>query len=126
WASYKITINLGVWMIFLGCGCMCNCVRPKGRQCASGLSLLLSSLRAFRSAAAHGVNGRPPGTVEPMSKNSLMPGGRGPRPTLPAGGGVGGAGVVAAGAPLAGVAAATGPDPAITPGAAGGRELRVP
>src|SRR5580700_9106818 len=115
-------------MIFLACGCMCNCVRPRGRQCASGLSLLLLSLRSFRSAAAQGVNGRPPGTVEPMSKNSLMPGGRGPRPTPPTptdGGPGAGAGVVAAGGVVedaAGAAAGGDPDPAITPGAPGLRE----
>src|SRR5688500_761725 len=33
---------------------------PIGRQCASGLSLLLSSLRFFNTSAAHGCNGRPP------------------------------------------------------------------
>ena len=131
WASYKITINPGVWIIFLACGCMCNCVRPSGKQCASGLSLLLLSLRSFRIAAAQGVNGRPPGTVEPISKNSLTPGGRGPRPTLPAGGGPGGGGADAdlgAGVdavPPAGAGVGTVPDPAITPAGAG-RRLRFP
>src|SRR6185436_13696233 len=34
-------------------------MKPIGRQCASGLSLLLSAMRFFKRSAAHGVNGRP-------------------------------------------------------------------
>ena len=50
---------------------MWNCIRPIGRQCASGLSLLFFSTRSFFSAVAQGVNGRPPFSVEPISKNWL-------------------------------------------------------
>src|SRR5579872_4944211 len=44
---------------------------PIGRQCASGLSLLLSATRCRCSLAAHGVNGRPSGNREPMFQNGL-------------------------------------------------------
>src|ERR1700693_325422 len=44
-------------------------MRPIGRQCASGLSLLLAALRAFTRSAAHGCNGRPSLTFAPTSRN---------------------------------------------------------
>src|ERR1700730_15106711 len=44
-------------------------MRPRGRQCASGLSLLFSAMRCFNSPAAHGVNGRPSLNPAPMLKN---------------------------------------------------------
>src|SRR5436190_17624876 len=53
---------------------------PIGRQCASGLSLLFTSFRAFFRSAAHGWNGRPSGNPAPMSKNVAtggVPGGAG-------------------------------------------------
>src|SRR5437667_2310347 len=53
---------------------------PIGRQCASGLSLLFVSFRAFLSSAAHGLNGRPSGNPAPISKNVAtggVPGGAG-------------------------------------------------
>src|SRR6266699_3865967 len=42
---------------------------PIGRQCASGLSLLLSAMRLFTSFAAQGLNGRPSLNPEPLSRN---------------------------------------------------------
>src|SRR5439155_8486166 len=42
---------------------------PIGRQCASGLSLLLSAMRLFTSFAAEGLNGRPSLNPEPLSRN---------------------------------------------------------
>ena len=60
-------------MILRGCGCVCSCMSPSGRQWASGLSLLLSAIRVFSSSAAHGWNGRPPGTPDPMLKNRPGP-----------------------------------------------------
>ena len=121
WASYKITINPGVWMIFLGCGCMCNCVRPKRQTVRIGIVFVVVVLALFPQRRCPRRERQASRTVEPMSKNSLTPGGRGPRPTLPAGGGAGGAGGVAAG-DAAGAAAGPGPEPAITPAAAGGRD----
>src|SRR5438309_4622711 len=41
---------------------------PIGRQWASGLSLLLPSIRFFSSAEPYGVKGRPSLNVEPMSR----------------------------------------------------------
>src|SRR6478609_5099043 len=75
-------------MIFRGCGCMCNCVSPSGRQCASGLSLLPSAVRFARSSFAHGVNGNPSLTAAPMLKNAPSGGALGSA----AGGGGGGGG----------------------------------
>src|SRR5437899_1713170 len=46
---------------------------PIGKQCASGLSLLLSACRCFTSSAAHGRIGRPPSTPVPMSRNKFIP-----------------------------------------------------
>src|ERR1700730_14870155 len=45
---------------------------PIGRQCASGLSLLLSATRCLCSYAAQGWNGKPSGTEEPMFQNALF------------------------------------------------------
>ena len=39
-----------------------------GMQLASGLSLSLVAIRCFLISAAHGVNGRPPGILAPISK----------------------------------------------------------
>src|SRR2546428_11867089 len=75
-------------MTFLGNGCDVICITPIGRQCASGLSLLLSAMRCFTSSAAHGWYGAPPGTCAPILPNT--------DPEGPAGGPVaatGGAGV---------------------------------
>ena len=44
----------GVWTILRGCGCVCSCMLPIGRQWASGLSFMLSAMRCFLSAAADG------------------------------------------------------------------------
>src|SRR5262249_32948870 len=66
--------------------------RPRGRQCASGLSLLFSAARRWRSSAASGRKGRPPFTVVPMLKNWLSRGLNrwfGPRPVPVSGGGSG-------------------------------------
>src|SRR5437773_4176562 len=93
-------------MIFLGNGCDVICITPIGRQCASGLSLLLSAIRCFTNSAAHGWYGAPPESCAPMLPNT--------DPEGPAGGpgaAAGGAGVPAAG----GV-----PGAAAAPGAAGG------
>src|SRR2546425_7725463 len=46
---------------------------PIGKQCASGLSLLLSACRFFTSSAAHGRIGKPPWTPVPMSRNKFIP-----------------------------------------------------
>src|SRR6185503_9060375 len=88
-------------MIFLGNGCDVICITPIGRQCASGLSLLLSAMRCFTNSAAHGWYGAPPGTCAPILPNT--------DPEGPAGTGAatGGAGVPAAGG-VPGAAAATG------------------
>src|SRR5439155_14656748 len=48
---------------------------PIGRQWASALSLPLSSMRFFRSAAAHGLSGKPPSSPKPMSQNWFALGG---------------------------------------------------
>ena len=61
-------------MNFRGNPCVWNCISPIGRQCASGLSLLLLSCRSFLSAAAHGLIGRPPGTFWPTSRNIAIGG----------------------------------------------------
>src|ERR1700733_2722859 len=45
---------------------------PIGRQCASGLSLLLSATRCLCSSAAQGWNGKPSGKEEPMFQNALF------------------------------------------------------
>src|SRR6516162_9773421 len=47
-------------------------MKPMGKQCASGLSLLLSARRFFTSSAAQGWIGRPPCTPVPTSRNKLM------------------------------------------------------
>src|SRR5438876_6323393 len=57
-------------MIFLGNGCDVICITPIGRQCASGLSLLLSAIRCFTNSAAHGWYGAPPGSCAPMLPNT--------------------------------------------------------
>src|SRR6266853_1551395 len=57
-------------MIFLGNGCDVICITPIGRQCASGLSLLLSAIRCFTSSAAHGWYGAPPGRWSPILPNT--------------------------------------------------------
>src|SRR2546425_423582 len=75
-----MVVSPGVWIILLGCGCRWNCMKPIGRQCASGLSLLFESFRAFLSSAAHGWKGRPSGIPAAISKNVAMggvPGGAG-------------------------------------------------
>ena len=51
-ASQRITIRSAVWIILRGCECVCDCMDPIGRHAASGLSLLLASIRCFRSSAA--------------------------------------------------------------------------
>src|SRR5215831_1597299 len=58
---------------------------PIGRQCASGLSLLLSAMRFFTSSAAHGCSGKPSLMPAPTSRNVASGG-------VPGGGGGGGAG----------------------------------
>src|SRR2546425_9585479 len=47
---------------------------PIGRQCASGLSLLLAARRDFTSSAAHGCSGRPSLTFAPTSRNVVTGG----------------------------------------------------
>src|ERR1700687_3113037 len=49
-------------------------MRPIGRQCASGLSLLFAARRAFTSSAAHGCSGRPSLTFAPTSRNVVTGG----------------------------------------------------
>src|SRR5260221_85543 len=49
-------------------------MRPIGRQCASGLSLLFSALRAFTRSAAHGCSGRPSLKFAPTSRNVVTGG----------------------------------------------------
>src|SRR5436309_4144198 len=44
-------------------------MKPIGRQCASGLSLLLSAIRFFTSSAAQGCKGRPSLKPAPTSRN---------------------------------------------------------
>ena len=44
-------------------------MKPIGRQCASGLSLLLSAMRFFTRAAALGCKGRPALNPAPTSRN---------------------------------------------------------
>src|SRR5438876_5378095 len=79
-------------MIFLGNGCDVICITPIGRQCASGLSLLLSAIRCFTSSAAHGWYGAPPGSCAPILPNTDPEG-----PVGGPGAAAGGAGVPAAG-----------------------------
>src|SRR2546428_569747 len=62
---------------------------PMGRQCASGLSLLLSAIRFFTTSAAHGCSGSPSLNPAPTSRNVATGG-------VPGGGGGGGGGGVAA------------------------------
>ena len=81
-----------------GYGCAVICMMPIGKQCASGLSLLLSATRFFTRSAAHGWYGAPPGVCPPMSPKTLPPGrapavpgaavpaGGGPPPRAPGGG----------------------------------------
>src|SRR5262245_66076550 len=64
-------------------------MKPIGRQCASGLSLLLSAIRFFTSSTAHGCSGKPPCIAEPASRNDAIGG-------VPGGGGGGGAGAALA------------------------------
>ena len=59
----------GVWTNFLGMPCVWNCMMPIGRQCASGLSLLLPAVRFFSSSEPYGVSGRPSLNVDPISRN---------------------------------------------------------
>src|SRR5712691_8169754 len=87
-------------MIFFGNGCEVICITPIGRQCASGLSLLLSAIRCFTRSAAHGWYGAPPGSCAPMLPNTDADG--------PAGGP--GAATGGAGVPASGDAAARGGD----------------
>src|SRR5580700_132188 len=47
-------------------------MRPIGRQCASGLSLLLLATRCRCSSAAHGWNGRPSLNDEPIFQKGLL------------------------------------------------------
>ena len=61
-------------MILRGWPCVWNCVRPIGRQFASGLSLSFNAIRCFFSSAAHGVSGRPPGTFAPISQKAAIGG----------------------------------------------------
>src|SRR3984893_13221235 len=49
-------------------------MRPIGRQCASGLSLLFPALRVFTSSAAHGCSGRPSLTFAPTSRKVVTGG----------------------------------------------------
>src|SRR5258708_5365952 len=65
--------SVGVWMIFLGYRCAFSCAMPIGRQCASGLSLLLSAIRFLTRSAAHGWYGAPPGVLLPMLPNGDPP-----------------------------------------------------
>src|SRR4029453_385518 len=67
--------SAGVWMIFFGYGFEMRFMMPIGRQCASGLSLLLSPIRFFTSSAAHGWYGAPPSTCAPTFPNTNLPGG---------------------------------------------------
>ena len=48
----------GVWMNFRGAPWVWNCTIPIGRQCASGLSLLLFSFRSFEQRRAFGLEGQ--------------------------------------------------------------------
>src|SRR6185503_11506764 len=66
-------------------------MNPIGRQRASGLSLLLSSMRCFRTAAAHGVSGRPslnptptfPKLASGIASSDTFGGGAAPLPRPP-------------------------------------------
>ena len=69
-------------MIFCGYGCAFICMMPIGRECASGLSLLLSALRVATRSAAHGRYGALwSGMLAPMFANTKPEGSK-------AGGGV--------------------------------------
>src|SRR5215813_11800904 len=59
---------------------------PIGRQCASGLSLLLSPIRFFTRSAAQGWYGAPPCVLLPILPNGDPPPPP-PRPPRPAAGG---------------------------------------
>src|SRR5215475_14106687 len=59
---------------------------PMGRQCASGLSLLLSDIRFFTRSAAQGWYGAPPCVLLPILPNGDPPPPP-PRPPRPAAGG---------------------------------------
>jgi hypothetical protein len=69
-----MAMTFGFWMILRGCPCMWNCVRPIGKQSASGLSLEFKAFRCFLSSAAQVVNGRPPGILAPSSKKVAIGG----------------------------------------------------
>src|SRR5262245_60413204 len=58
---------------------------PIGKQCASGLSLLLSAMRFFTRSAAHVCRGRPSLNPAPTLRNVATGG-------VPGGGGGGGGG----------------------------------
>src|SRR5512138_1719002 len=68
-ASYMSTRSFAVCTILRGCECVCSCMNPSGRQCASGLSFESFAMRCLRSSAAHGVNGNPPSKPCPTLKN---------------------------------------------------------
>src|SRR5262245_768038 len=77
----------GAWMIFFGNGCVVFCMIPNGRQCASGLSLLLSAIRFLTSSAAHDWYGAPPSTWSPMLPKREPEGGNSPVPAAATGAG---------------------------------------
>src|SRR5688572_11656886 len=57
-----------------GAPCVCSWMMPIGKQCASGLSLLLPATRFFKISAPYGVNGAPP-VIAPAISRKLATGG---------------------------------------------------
>ena len=61
-----MTRSLFVCTTLRGCECVWSCMKPIGRQLASGLSFELAAIRRARRSAAHGVSGRPSFMFWPM------------------------------------------------------------
>src|SRR5579859_5163938 len=67
-----ITMRPGVWIILRGWPWLWSCIRPMGKQCASGLSLLFEATRCRCSSAAQGWKGRPSLNCAPRFQKGLV------------------------------------------------------
>src|SRR6185295_12790691 len=111
-------------MIFFGYGCESICRIPIGRQCASGLSLLLSAWRFVTSSFAHGWYGASPsGVLPPMLPKIFRAKGLPPRPRPPCPPAAGAAGAAeAAGGGVPRAAACPDPGVGLRPSMTGGAQ----